>query len=316
MLYVRPRCPRSVKAALVALALLAGAASVPLALAQEQLGSTTLAINIVDPARALQPGATEVLILSPVVYRVPQSAAGEPDPTNTQNFTRPTRITFSVVEKPDWVLDAQVVPSELLVIPPNQFDGRTSVELLGLVVLLNVSPDAGAQSRQSLVVEGTAEQNGQIPARTQRSSEMPLRVALVADLEVTSPLASPFVLKGGEWTKVPFEVRNLGNDDLTVVLNVTLKPELSEVRLPKELQVVIPRNGTHLVEIEIRTPWTERERGTLELEATPLLEASEGKAERHALEVEGASAAPGPGLLPVALLLAGLAVAYRRRWRR
>lgn len=304
------------KAALAALALLAAAGAVPAALAQEQLGTTTISINIVDPARPLQPGATEVLVLSPVVYRTPQSAVGEPDPDNQQNFTRPTRITFAVAQKPDWVLDAQVVPSEVFVIPPNQFDGRTSVDLVGLVVVLNVSPDAGAGSRQPLVVEGTAEQNGQIPAKTQRSSEMPLRVALVADVEVTSPLASPFVLKGGEWTKVPFEVRNLGNDDLTVVLNVTLKPELSEVRVPSAMQVLIPRNGTHLVEVEIRTPWTERERGTLELEARPLLEDSEGTAERHSLEVEGASAAPGPGLLPVALLLAGLAVALRRRRRR
>lgn len=304
------------KSAPLALALLVGAALLPSAEAQDQLGATTLSINIQDPARALQPGASEVLVLSPVVYRVPQSAAGEPDPSNTINFTRPTRITFAVIQKPDWVLDARVEPSELLVYPPNNVDGRTSVELLGLVVVLNISPDAGAgrsKPSESLIVQGTAEPNGQIPGRTQESSEMPLRVALVADIEVSSPLASPFVLKGGEWTKVPFEVRNLGNDDLTVVLNVTLKPELSEVRLPRELQVVIPRNGTHQIEIEIRTPWTERERGTLELEATPLLDDSEGKAVRHSLDVEGASAAPGPGVLPVLLVAAGIGIALRRR---
>lgn len=295
-----------VRGLFVALAFFAMVASVPFVEAQAPSPSAGVRLKVLDPARAFDPGSEGILQVSGD-YDV-RYAAGNPNVDLSGNGSGPTRITFVVMEMPSWVASASVEPPEIWVEPPLTSAAGAQTAFGGVIVRLNISPDAPALQREPFVLEAIAEQNGAIPEARGVSPPLPLRAAEVASANVSGP-AGPVVIDGGSWNVVTFQVRNDGNKDTTFLLNLTVRPEMSEVEFPRELQLAVDESVE--VPVRIRTPWTERETGTLELEAVPLTEDDEGPASRFAVDVVGESAVPFPSVGLVVVVMVG--VAWRRR---
>lgn len=286
--------------ALVAVLLLVPLVAVSLPAAEAQNGPTAqIALTVVDPAQAFLPGSEARLdVYGRYIVR---NAAGEPLADLEGNGQRPTRIAFVVKQMPSWVVGAVVEPPELLVDPPVPGASNGQSSFGGVVVRLNVSHEAPALQREDIIVEAIAEENGAIPEARGESPSIKLRAAEVAVANVTGP-ESPHVIDGGRWNTVTFTVRNDGNKDTKFLLNVTVRPEFSEVEFPQEIELAVDESQP--VEVRVRTPWTERETGTLQLEATPLMEDDEGPSSSYAIDVVGESAVPSaPALLLVALAL-------------
>lgn len=274
----------------------------PLAWAQG-LPQTSVTVFTEDPGRAFTPGAEEPVTV--VVNYQPanwQRPAPSPSAEVPEDVT-PTRIVLEVKQMPSWATGVRVDPPEILV--KVRFDEVAQSYSQRAIAWLNVSPDAPALQREPLVVTATAEPNGALNGASAESPPLNLRATTVGKLNVTAD--ESMVLPGGRWTVVPFTVRNEGNSDIMAKLNVTVRPENSQVEFVDSLQLA--RNESRIVEVRIRTPWTNAELGSLELEAVPIVDGEEAAASRAEVEVRGQSAVPAP---PLALALL-LALALRRR---
>lgn len=277
----------------------------PPAHAQTGVVPPQLAVAVEDPGRAFPPGgegAVNVL----VNYNPGSGAMPAPSPSEQYNFTEPTRITFSVKQLPSWVVSARFEPEELVLEVPVPAT-RTLSRYVQLV--LNVSADAPALQREDVVVVAEAHPNGNIAGRSAESPPIKLRPAAVSLVNVTAESVD-LVVPGGRWVSVPYLVRNDGNGPVNVTLNVTLRPEDSQVEF--EPQISLARNETRVVEVRLRLPWTYGAPGTLTLEAVPLTDNDDGRPATADVEVNGQSAVPAPplGLLAV---LAVVAARLRRR---
>lgn len=279
-----------------------GAAQVPF----PGVVSTTSA-SVEDPGRALQPGKLEGLTVL-VNYRWGAGATPAPDdPASETNQTRPTRITLAVKQVPSWVENASFDPAEVLAYVNPQVPGAGGNAALVANLIIGIRADAPALQREDIVVTATAEQNGNIPASSGESPPVKLRAAIVSKINVTSEPS--MIVPGGRWTAMPFTIRNDGNTELKVKLNVTARPQDSQVEYPET--VTLPRNASQVVEVRLRVPWTGAETGIVELEAVALLDDGEPRAARSSIDVLGQSAVPAaPGLLAA---LAALALARGRR---
>lgn len=286
--------------------LLAFLLALPLAAAQATNPTQpTLVVSLDDPGRSLPPGGEGVIGLT-INYIVPASGVPTPEPTDLENGSRPTFVTLSLKKAPSWTTGGWFDPPVVRIqVPPGGGARQARAELH-----LNVSPEAPAGQREDLVVAATAEANGNLQSASGESPPLKIRPSFVYALNVTPVDEGPVIIGGGRWTPVAFTVRNLGNSEVTAKLNVTLAPENSQVRFPDSL--TLPVKGEQVVEVEVRTPWTYAEFGTLELEALPLTEDDEPPAAAGSVDVSGQSAVPGPPLP----LLAGILVAcvlLRRR---
>ena len=285
--------------------LLVALALVPLA--QAQLPGPTqlnLAVFTEDPGRAFTPGVEEPVVVK-VNYQPGNGGRPAPAPTvERPEDTQPTRITLEVKQHPTWVTSVRIEPPELLLRIPVQ--NVSATQRAEAIAYLMVAPDAPALQRESFVVTATAEPNGSIPGGTAESADLKLRATTVGLLNVTAePMA---IVPGGRWTVVPFQVRNDGNSEIVAKVNVTVRPENSQVEFVDTLQLA--RNETKTVEVRVRTPWTNAELGTLELEAVPIVDGEEQNSARAEVQVRGQSAVPGA---PIALVLLAVLLAVRRR---
>lgn len=271
----------------------------------------TFSAFVEDPGRAFLPGNVEAVA---VVVNYDPGETGRPAPAPTPERpenTQPTRITFAVKQQPSWVGSVVFDPPEVLVnLSIDPATGTSSSHSERVLALLNISPSAPALVRESFIITANAEPNGNIGGATAESPDIKLRVTTVGKLNVSAePLT---VLPGGRWTSVPFTVRNEGNSEIVAKLNVTVRPENSQVKFTDTLQLA--RNESKIVEVRVRVPWTNAELGTLVLEAAPIVDGEEGEVAEAEVEVRGTSAVPGVGL-PLALLsLSALALSYRRAW--
>lgn len=299
------RLPRLVSRLLVALLLLLPLAS--FAQAQAPVVPATLIVTVEDPGRALQPGGESPVNVI-VNYRPGQGAHPAPDPDEPQLVNK-TRITLEPKTLPSWAVGARIEPAEFWVdIPPQGAAGGTFN--LRTTMFVNLSADAPALQREEVVVVGRAEPNGNIQGAQAESQPIKLRPAVVGLLNVTS--ADPLVvIPGGRWSVVPFSVRNDGNSNLTARLNVTLRPENSQVEFPETVTLAPGESTT--VEVRVRTPWTNAEAGDLELQALPLLDDESGKASAASVQVSGQSAVPAAPAGVALLTWLALAGARRRR---
>ena len=298
------------------LALILVLLAAPPALAQVEIVEPQLGVFASDPGRAFVPGTAERVEVV-VTYGPGERGMGRQTPAPTPERpedVRPTRIVLTATTTPSWITNVTFLPSELFVKlqPENGTRGVT----ITVPALLNVSPDAPALLREDFAVTATAEPNGNMAGAAATSAPLKLRATTLGVLNVTAqPMA---VIPGGRWTVIEFAVRNDGNSDIVAKLNVTVRPENSQVSFrPRDADVppgrtldtlTIPRGETRMVEVRLRTPWTNAEFGPLELEATPIVEGEEGTPARAEVEVRGQSAAPAPGaawLVGALLLLAG-----------
>lgn len=286
--------------ALVLLALLAPLAGAQTPTVPAGVVDSQMTVSVEDPARALQPGRFEALNVL-VNYRPGNGAvpAPGPDPTSETNATQRTKVHLAVKQMPSWVANATFAQDVLEM----NVDSRGGNSAAVVVLVLGIAPDAPALQREEIIVTATADPNGNVKGSTGESPPVKLRGAIVAKINVTSP--DQLVVPGGRWTVFPFSIRNDGNAELKVKLNVTARPQDSQVEFPQT--VTIPRNGTEVVEVRLRVPWTYAIGGIVELEATPLLDAEEGKSARSETDVLGQSAVPFPSWIVAvggALLLA------------
>lgn len=291
---------------LLALAALLAAPAVP---AQPAPGvplvKATLSVSVEDPGHALQPDRDEALVVL-LSYNVQTGAvpAPGPDPTNPDNDTQHTRITLAAKTIPSWVENVTFDPPVVEVKPPTG-SGNTPATAMAIV---HVKRGAPALQREDFVITGSAEPNGNIQAASGESPAIKLRAAFIAKVNVTAPVQQ--IVPGGRWTDMPFTLTNLGNAETKVELNVTARPQDSQVEYPPS--VTLPVNGTQVVNVRLRVPWTYGEGGIVELEATPLNDQDEGKPTKAEIEVLGQSATPTLGAPAALLALAALALLRRR----
>lgn len=298
-----------VRTLVLALLLVAPLLAASSAHAQAPVVDALLGLAVEDPGRAFEPGSNaSVTVL--VNYAVRPGAQPAPDPSQERyNYTSPTRVVLAIKQLPSWGMNATIEPAELLIeVPPQAGVGGNYARRA--TVTFVVASDAPALQREEIVVEGVAAANGNIKEARGESAPVKLRAAVVGLLNVT---AEPFVVvPGGRWTTVPFTVRNDGNYALPVQLNVTTRPENSQVEFPREIR--LEPGASEVVEVRVRTPWTNAEVGELQLEAVPLLEDEDGRPSSMVVDVTGTSAVPGPSTpVLLAALVAACLVARRRR---
>ncbi|HVM45650.1 MAG TPA: hypothetical protein VM582_06915 [Candidatus Thermoplasmatota archaeon] len=288
------------------LLLLALALVAPAALAQVPVVNPQLAVFASDPGRAFVPGATEMVAVT-VTYGPGQGGRPAPAPTpDRPEDVQPTRIVLAAQAVPSWVTSVRFEPAELLV--RIQVENGTRSVTLTVPAYLEVSPEAPALVREDFIVTATAEPNGNIRGATAVSPELKLRATTLGILNVT---AEPrVVVPGGRWTDVDFTVRNDGNSEILAKINVTVRPENSQVQFSDTLQLA--RGESKVVPVRVRTPWTNAEFGSLELEATPIVEGEPGTPARAEVDVVGQSAVPAAPALG-ALTAAAAALLRRRR---
>lgn len=279
----------------------------PASLAQGTLpagASPSLSVAVEDPGRSLAPGKTDSLVVL-INYNVPLGGHPAPgsDPTSTANDTRPTRITLATKAVPSWIESVSFEPPIVEIkMPAGTAAGSQSARA---VAIIHVKPDAPALQREEFIITGTAEPNGNIAGKTSESPSINLRATFVAKVNLTAPEA--LVVPGGRWHDMPFTITNLGNAETKVRLNVTARPQDSQVEFPQS--IVLPLGATQEVVVRLRVPWTYGERGIVELEATPLTDQDEGRPAKLDIEVHGQSAVPTAPLV-VAI---GFALFLRRR---
>lgn len=292
-------------ALVVVVPLLASAAHAQLPVTQNGVPAT-LGVAIEDPGHPLAPGKLEALDII-VNYAVPPGGQPAPNPSDQENLSQPTHITFEPKSVPSWVMNVTFDPP-MLNISVQPGGGSQSGHAK---VILGIAPDAPALDKKEFVITAKAANNGNIAPAKGESPSINIKPAFVAKVNVTGP--SEMIVPGGRWAEVPFTVRNLGNGELKVKLNVTARPQDSQVEYPQS--ITIPVNGSQLVLVRLRIPWTYGELGSLDLQATPLLDGDEGKPSRASMDVNGQSAVPVPDA--AALLVAvGLLAAVRRPPRR
>ena len=290
------------------------ALALPLVSAQTTTGALQAQLNIfvLDPGGALPPGQESAVPLK-LNYQLPDGAQAEFDPATAVEGpgTRPSIITLEVVEKPDWVVAVRFEPTQIVVpLPPEETADGPSIPL-DAIAYVTLAPDAPALDRAPFSVRASAPANGNIGAAEGTSTATPIRPAVVPLFNVTSERAT-WIIPGGSWTVVPFRVTNLGNANIAATVNVTVAPEYSQVEFPKTLTLG-PGEST-IIEVRVRTPWTEREVGGLILEVTPLPEEGEAQPVAHEVTVQGESAVPPAPF--AALIGAVLGVALLRRRHR
>lgn len=299
---------RLVRTTLLALALVAPLFAASLAHAQAPVVGATLGLAVEDPGRAFPPGQNASVTLL-VNYAVQPGAQPTPDPGQERyNFTSPTRVTLSVKQLPSWASDAVIEPAELLIEVPAQAAAGGNYARRATVTFA-VAEDAPALQREEIIVEGVAAPNGNIREARGESAPVKLRAAVVGLLNVTSE--EFIVIPGGRWTTIPFTVRNDGNHAVPVALNVTTRPENSQVEFPREIR--LEPGASEVVEVRLRTPWTNAEIGELQLEAVPILEDEDGRPSSSVVEITGTSAVPGPSAPLLLGAVAGAWLLARRR---
>jgi hypothetical protein len=268
-----------------------------------------LSVFVEDPGHALAPGKVEPLDIG-VNYNVPAGGQPTPDPSNNDTSAQPTRVTFAVKTLPPWVTNVTFVPSTVNISFP--LGSPNAAYAAKAKALLTIDPKAPALDKREFVITATAQPNGNIGGASAESPSINLKPGFVPKVNVTAPTS--MVVKGGRWTDMPFTIQNLGNHNTTVKLNVTARPQDSEVEFPTSVNVSV--DGSQVVHVRLRIPWTYGEGGTLEVEATPLAisdDSQDGKPARANIDVNGQSAVPGVEL-PAALLSVGtLALLLRRR---
>lgn len=281
----------------------------PSALGQFGLVPSSLGVSASDPGGGgLMPGAiTQVGVA--VNYDVPRQGRPAPAPTfERPEGTAPTRITLAANAVPSWVTNVTFDPPEFYVYVDVGNATTTSYRRTS-IAHLNLSPDAPAQQREPFIVTATAEPNGNIAGATADSPELRLYARVVGVANVSGP--ERVVLPGGRWSSVEFNVRNDGNAPILMKINVTVRPENSQVEFEDTLQ--LDANASTMVPVRVRTPWNAAEFGTLELEATPIVDGEAATPSRATVDVLGESAVPG---VPVWGLLALLALAGFQRQHR
>lgn len=294
------------RAWLLALLVLAPALA-SLAAAQGPGTFASLTVAVEDPGRAFSPGRNESLNVL-INYNVHPGGAPAPGPNPTEegNETQPTRVTLSAKAIPSWVENVTFDPPVVEIKIPFGHVSGTIPALATAIVL--VKPDAPALQREEFVVEAVAAQNGNLQEARAESAAIKLRAAFVARVNVTTEPS--IIVPGGRWTDITFHVVNQGNAETKVELNVTARPQESEVDYPKS--VTLPVRGAQDVVVRLRLPWTYAEGGIVELEAIPLTDDDEGKPARAETEIFGQSAVPAPPLAVALALVAGLALSRRR----
>lgn len=292
------------RAALLGLLLVALVLAPP-ALAQLPTGGgvvqSQVTVAVEDPGRALQPGKLETVNVLVNYFWSPGAVPGPgSEPAGEQNQTQRTRVTLAVKQMPSWVANATFANGEVIEVEVQGPGSSNAPNVVPLV--LGIAPDAPALQREDIIVTAAADANGNIGPSRGESPPVKLRGAVVARVNVTSEASQ--IVPGGRWTVMPFTVRNDGNTELKVQLNVTARPQDSQVEYPTT--VTIPRNESARVEVRLRVPWTYSIGGIVELEAIPLVDDEEGKPARSEIEVLGQSAVPVGPLAGLAVILAAL----------
>jgi hypothetical protein len=301
------------RAALLAFLLVAPALAAT-AGAQVPLVNATLSVAVDDPGHALVPGKNETLDVH-VTYSPQagaQAAPGQnPDPNDplNDNSSRKTRITFTIKTAPAWITNFTFEPPtiELPVTAGTGGGVATNAKLI-----VQIDPKAPALQKELLVITAKAEANGNVKEASQDSPEIKVKPAFIPKINITAPDA--MVVPGGRWTELPYTLKNLGNAETKVKLNVTARPQDSEVEYDDT--ATVPLNGSTIVNVRLRLPWTASEAGTVELEATPLPLSdtdAPGRPVHEDIDVQGLSAVPGAD---AALVAAGALVAIAIRSRR
>lgn len=282
-------------------------AALPSALAQLPVPggvTTSLSVILVDSGK---PAFPERSTLVPIQIAYQWQAGGA---SNT-----PTRIELLVEEAPGWAVNAHVDPPVLEAKVPGasstpRFDTRAE---LNATLNFTVPRHAPAFQTGNFTVLARAAPNGNL-AGSEGRGILTTRPDYVGNLSLAAPHV---VARGGGWTTVPWTVTNHGNGATQVKLSVQIKPEPSEVELPTA--VSIPVNGSAVLELKLRLPWTTGIDGTLNVTADGTSVVNPRATAVQAVggtTVDGRSAVPLPAWLPLAAAAMALALLRKPRKQR
>lgn len=288
--------PEPLLAALLLLAALPAAAQLPV---QPGAVATSLSVILVDSGKPAVPERPTQIAIQIAYQWGPGGASNSP-----------TRIDLTVEEAPPWAASTHVEPTFVEAAVPGTgptpgLGGRAELN-----ATLNFTAPRGAPAFQTgnFTVLARAAANGNLGASEGRGI-LTTRPDFVGNLTVTAP---PVVARGGGWTTIPWTVTNLGNGATQVRLTVQIKPEPSDIELPAA--VTVPVNGSAVMEVRLRLPWTTGVDGTLNVTAEGLSAANPRATAVQVVggtTVDGQSAVPLPAALP--LLAAAAAVVFLRK---
>ncbi|MHB8604497.1 MAG: hypothetical protein ACYDCK_04510 [Thermoplasmatota archaeon] len=195
--------------------------------------------------------------------------------------------------------------------PPSPFVNGGAYER-AVPVNVTLFPGAPADTKGNFSINASAKPSGNLAGAATVSPEISLKAAWLPSLNVTAP-AGPLHVSGGRAYPLTFHVLNDGNAVVLVTLTVSGKPQYAQVNSLANLTAFKPGQSAD-VTVWLRTPWTQTQRGLVELEATPIHVKDLGQPDRASVDVEGASVVPAtPLFAPVALLGVVALVARRAR---
>jgi hypothetical protein len=284
-------------------------------LPQQQANAAQVSGFLEDPGHPLGPGANETIVLR-IHYVWSEASVAQPNPDSgdlTNSSTAPTKITYVPKAIPTWIDNVSFDPP--VTWAPSTANGAPlapgASEELKVNVILHVKPGAPALNHQNLTISLHADANGATGAADGTTTELMLRPADNPAIKIEPKGGNTTAVKGGRGVPITFLVHNVGNDETTVQLNVSTRPQDSIVDFPP---VVTLRPGeTQPVDVVLRVPWTYGEEGSLELSGTPVSGDATGAVAKATVDVVGQSAVPSVEPL---LLLTGiglLALFHRRR---
>jgi hypothetical protein len=204
-----------------------------------------------------------------VDYQADNGAAPGPDADRRGPARTIARI--EVVSKPDW-LNTSIHNTTMTfdVQPRNVFGTSLQNET---DMFLNASLAAPALVRSSITVRATIEPNGNIQGSECEGTKEDVIPLFVSKLAFQGPQGQSIPSRGGLPIIVPFTLVNLGNSPVEVRFRLTTSPEFSIITLPPRLTLESLADGatnTRDLQVEIRTPWSTDEGGTVEIQAESL----------------------------------------------
>ncbi|MBI4394386.1 MAG: hypothetical protein HY556_11435 [Euryarchaeota archaeon] len=187
-------------------------------------------------------------------------------------------------------------------------------------MFLNASLRAPALVRGAITVRASFEANGNMPTTQCEATKEDVIPLFISKLAFQGPQGQSIPSRGGLPIIVPFTLMNLGNSPVEVRFRLTTSPEFSIITLPPRLTLESLADGatnTRDLQVEIRTPWSTDEGGTVEIQAESLHPTRPdliGDKPKFSFQLAGKNVVPGlePWFLAV---LACAALVARRRTR-
>lgn len=242
----------------------AAVAFAPSASGQDQ-DATSCQVRLGDVGAGLVPNRVQAMKVSVDYIFGPGSVPG-PD----QDRAGPARSIgrIEVVGKPEWLNYSLHNTTMTFDVEARNIFGTSKTNETDM--FLNASLLAPALVPGDVTVRARIEANGNMPEAQCEGTKNDIRPLFVSKLAFQGPQGQTVPSQGGLPIIVPFTLVNLGNSPVEVRFRLTTSPEFSIVALPEKFVLESLADGapnSRDLQVEIRTPWSTDEGGTVEIQA-------------------------------------------------